>query len=77
MLLLVHVGPVLASSSHTDKLLKQLIKIENTTQVLQQDNANLSQTKLNLMTFEINNINSELKILVAAQTVSINGTLVH
>jgi len=76
LLLVYGAHPVLATSP-TDLLLKKILKEQKLQIALQQDNANLAQTKLNLMTFELNNIASYLHILELSQTKSINGTVVN
>jgi hypothetical protein len=49
------------SNEATNNLLKQLIKIENTTQVLQQDNANVLVTKLDIIKVELERILVQLQ----------------
>jgi hypothetical protein len=52
---------VFASSSHTDKLLKELIKLQKTNTILQQDNAALilNATKNTTAQLEIANLYSQ------------------
>jgi hypothetical protein len=76
LLLMTAVMPITTAnaSSHTDKLLKQLISLKQIEIQLNQDN--VIATRLNTMNIQLNNILANLEILVYANTVSINGTLV-
>ena len=49
-----------SNETTTNNLLKQLIKIENTTQGLQQDNANVLATKLDIIKAELERIQTKL-----------------
>jgi hypothetical protein len=53
------------ASSHTttDKLLKQIVQQQKLQIQLQQDNANLAQSRLNIMTVYLNNILAENQII--------------
>jgi hypothetical protein len=55
-------------------LLKQIIAEQKLQMQLQQLNADQELTKMNLMTFELNNIISYVKILVAANTINGSAT---
>jgi hypothetical protein len=55
-------------------LLKQLIQLEKTTQVLQQDNANVQTTRLNTMLLALENMTGELQ-LIAHEGIVIQYTL--
>lgn len=54
-------------SAHTDKLLKQIIKEQKLQIDLQQDNANVSTTRLNTMLLYMQNMLAHLEIISANQ----------